>query len=65
MSRSEVSTALKRTVHFNSPAAGTIETMYASEQIQRSPAAILLRSLANCACPKGLSVTTVWKRHYP
>jgi hypothetical protein len=56
---------LKRTVHFKFPAAGTIESMYASEQIQRSLAANLLRSLANCACPNGPSATTVGKRHYP
>ena len=42
LSRSEVSTALKRTVHFKFPAVGTIESMYAPEQIQRSRAAILL-----------------------
>ncbi len=48
MSRSEVYTALKRTVHFSCPAVCTIESMFDPEKFQRPLAFEFLQSLANC-----------------
>jgi hypothetical protein len=62
LSRSEVFTALKRTVHLSFPAVGTIESMDAFEPFDGAAATNLLRLLAGCACRRRLGATTVERR---